>query len=448
MALRMSLAAAFLAINTVGAADVKTIVNNVPWWPESNLQFEEAVGVVSNGVLFATGMLEATPNAPHFNTSQLTLELLDLRDIVVAANTSLSSIVDCIANVPAGAAVIATNTLEKALGGVDNAPCITVLETKGEDPDDYPGFTYNSSISCFAAVKQKGEGKILHHQFKSSGVVIRVVDQGNEMMWLNAEAAGSDAAATSDFWREVDSALAHAGKASALGTSDIVDCTMFIPPSTTENVITTVQQAAANNTSSSGKFVAAQLTVVKVGVGGSKTKLRCTAIVNGRTKKRRHQMPGSGSTSVVVAGGFAYVSGVGSAQANATDGFAEIGRALAVAGSRLDLILNCMFFVSSQSVIDPFFHGFHDTFNRDGNNKTAVGFPPPSRNEFVGMSPQSQCISESAQHCPVLSKCVAAIPEHTYYLPTGYKCDVAEQVCKPDKSSKADKASCEQVCPP
>ena len=121
--------------------DVKKIVNNVPWWPEENLQFEEAVGVVSRGVLFATGMMEATPvtRSPKFNTSQLTLELLDLRDIVTAANSSLSSLVDCVANVPIGATSEAKNTLEKALGGIENAPCITVLETEGENPDDYPG---------------------------------------------------------------------------------------------------------------------------------------------------------------------------------------------------------------------------------------------------------------------------------------------------------------------
>jgi hypothetical protein len=434
--------AAAATLEPVGALDVKTIVNNVPWWPESNLQFEEAVGVVSRGVLFATGMLEASPIAPgpHFNSSQLNLELLDLHDIVVAANTSLSSLVDCVVNVPAGAAVEAKHTLEKALGGAANAPCITVMETKGEDPDDYPGYMYNSSISCYAAVKAKGESKISRHQFNRNGTEIRVVDQGNGMMWLNAEASGDSVAATSGFWGEIESALAHTDRSTTL--SDLVDCTVFVPPGTKDGVIKSVQRAVAHSTSSNGKYVAAQLTAVKVSVGGSKTKLRCTALVGGRTKKRRYQAPGANSTSVVVAGGFAYVSGVGSTQPNATDGFHDIGRALKAAGSRLNLVLHCFFWVSSQSVIEPFFHGFHDVFNRDSNNKTAAGFPPPSRNEFVGSSVQSQC---SSRHCPVLSKCVAAMPAPE---PTGYSCNAAEQVCKLDRSSRADKASCEHVCPP
>ena len=40
---------------------VKDIVNNVAWWPPSNLQFEEAVGVVSRGVMFATGAVRRLP---------------------------------------------------------------------------------------------------------------------------------------------------------------------------------------------------------------------------------------------------------------------------------------------------------------------------------------------------------------------------------------------------
>jgi hypothetical protein len=437
--------AALLAVTSVEALDVKTIVNNVPWWPESNLQFEEAVGVVSRGVMFATGMLEATPitTGPRFNTSQITLELIDLHDIVVAANTSLSSLVDCTANVPIGASTIAKATLEKALGGADNSPCITVMETKGEDPDDYPGFMYNSSISCYAAVKSKGEDEIQRHQFKVGNVDIRVVDQGNGILWLTAEAAGSSVATTKGFWAEIGSALAHVEHAPVL--SDIVDCTVFLPPDTKEAAVVAVQHAVAKNTSSNGKYPAAQLTAVKVNIGGSKTKLRCTAILNGRTKKRRHQLPGKNAASVVTAGGFAYVSGVGSVQANSTDGFDELGRALQAVGSRLNLLLNCVFYVSSQKVIDPLFHGFHDTFNRDAKNKTAIGFPPPSRNEFVGISVRSQCLGSSKHDCPVLSKCVAALPADEA---TGYSCDVVKQVCGPDRSSKTDKASCEQVCPP
>ena len=65
MAAFFKLAAVLVQLCVVNAVDrpsraparvaVKDIVNNVAWWPPSNLQFEEAVGVVSRGVMFATG---------------------------------------------------------------------------------------------------------------------------------------------------------------------------------------------------------------------------------------------------------------------------------------------------------------------------------------------------------------------------------------------------------
>ena len=432
------LGAAVLGVPAADAAAgvVKEIVNNVPWWPESNLQFEEAVGVVSRGVLFATGMLEATPvpgSLHHFNTSQLTLELLDVRDIATAANVSLAALVDCVANVPAGSAPVATRTLEQALGGAANAPCLTVLETLGEDPEDYPGHVYNSSISCFASTVAAGGAAGLTHYHRGPAAedhrhtTIRAVSQGNGMVWLAAAADGVDALADPVVWGKVEAALAHSadGASSGVGLADVVDCTVFVPEGTSAADVAAAQDAVAQRTSDSKvgglAAVAAQLTVVQVGVGGERTLLRCTAIPDGGAQKRRHV---TAASSVVVAGGFAYISGVGSAQANATDGFAEIGRALAGVGSRLDLVLNCMFFVSSEGVIDPFFHGFHNTFNRNADNRTAVGFPPPSRVEFVGRSAtRSQCLQSSAggrllsvgeapaeSGCPVLSKCVAAMP--------------------------------------
>ena len=85
----------------------------------------------------ATGMMENTTDTPDsgFNVTELTLELEDVHDIAAAAHTSLDNIVDCVANVLPGAAVKAQAALEHALGGgPGGAPCLTVLETKGEDP--------------------------------------------------------------------------------------------------------------------------------------------------------------------------------------------------------------------------------------------------------------------------------------------------------------------------
>ena len=169
--------------------------------------------------------------------------------------------VDCVANVPVGASVGAKATLEKALGGAGKSPCLTILETTGENPNDYPGYMYNSSISCFAAVKAKGEAPISRHDYKSNDTDIRVVDQGNGMVWVSVEAAGDGVAATSVFWAKIRSALAQTTK--SCGLSDIVDCSVFVPPSTKDAVLTAVQHAVANSTSSNGKYAAAQLTAVK-----------------------------------------------------------------------------------------------------------------------------------------------------------------------------------------
>ena len=56
LVLALVLLVSYTTVSSEPAGPVKDIVNSVPWWPESNLAFEEAVGVVSRGVLFMTGM--------------------------------------------------------------------------------------------------------------------------------------------------------------------------------------------------------------------------------------------------------------------------------------------------------------------------------------------------------------------------------------------------------
>eukprot|EP00040_Diaphanoeca_grandis_P043132 m.8732 g.8732 ORF g.8732 m.8732 type:complete len:449 (-) comp7107_c0_seq1:43-1389(-) len=394
---------------------VKRIVNTVPWWPPSNLKFEEAVGVVSRGVMFATGMMENTtdPTGAPFDTHQLTLELLDVHDIVFAANTSLANLVDCVANVPLGGSDAALAALVKALGGIGKAPSLTVIESQGEDP------MYNSSISCYAAVNPDNDTKSdpIRGRYHSSAAVgehdhlnTTVVVQHDGMVWFASSSAGSTStdgttspATAPSFWAAISHALDSA-TTDAVRASDIVDCTVFVPLNTQESTTMKIQQAIKVATTTTGVTVASQTTIVKIGLGSSyNVKLRCTALVGGGKGKRLFQAPSATSTNVVVAGGFAYVSGVGSAHRNATDAFKEISQGLSAAGSRMNLVINCLFWVTSEDVIDPFFGGFQQAFNVEA-------FPPPSRTEFVGVSPLSQCIGDGDQRCPVLSKCVAAMP--------------------------------------
>lgn len=113
-----------------GGVVVKRLVHTT-WWPPANDKFEEAVGVESRGFLFMTGMMEPQTPVPTFNaTRDLGLELDDIRDIVAAGNSSLEDLVDCVINVPVGAATEAQAAFVHALGGVTKAPGVTVLETQ------------------------------------------------------------------------------------------------------------------------------------------------------------------------------------------------------------------------------------------------------------------------------------------------------------------------------
>ena len=70
-------------------------------------------------------------------------------------------------------------------------------------------------------------------------------------------------------------------------------------------------------------------------------------------------------------------------------------------------VLNCLYWVGDETVIDPFFDGFFEAFNKKAP-------PPPSRTEFVGASPGFQCVGGvGGAACPVLNKCIAAMPAPT-----------------------------------
>lgn len=120
-----------------------------------------------------------------------------------------------------------------------------------------------------------------------------------------------------------------------------------------------------------------------------------------------------------------YVSGAAGARSNGSDAFQNIQSALEAAGTKMTLVLNCLFWVAAEECIDPFFGGFHQIFNVEN-------FPPPSRTEFVGLSPfgptpagellagangQSGGNNDDDDYegsddgkCPLVMKCVAAMP--------------------------------------
>lgn len=201
----------------------------------------------------------------------------------------------------------------------------------------------------------------------------------------------------------LDAAL-RAATSGAATSRDLVDCTAFVPRDSGA-AAATVRAAVAKMSSGGGAATPAAITVVETGLGGSaKLKLRCTALVGAaKSKVATH----GGGVRTVVAGGFAYVDGVAGASPNGTDAFSAIKASLAAAGSRMNLVLNCLFFVTSEAGVDPLFGGFDVAFNKEAP-------PPPSRTEFVGASPSFQCLGgagrPAGRPCPVLAKCVAAMP--------------------------------------
>lgn len=155
-----------------GGTDIKRVVHT-SWWPPANDKFEEAVGIVSRDLVFMTGMMEPQTPLPTFNISRdVKLELEDIRDIAAAGNTSLRSLVDCITNTPPGSGPAAEAALVSSLGGGSEAPSVTVLETKGEDP------SFNTSTTCFATVESSGVGGRTVHRRSTSGINTTVVTKG------------------------------------------------------------------------------------------------------------------------------------------------------------------------------------------------------------------------------------------------------------------------------
>lgn len=371
-------------------AVVKEVVHTA-WWPPANDKFEEAVGVVSRGTLYMTGMMEPQPPAtplplqpPRFNaTRDIRLELEDIHDICVAGNTSLDSLVDCLLSVPAGAQLEATAAFNAALGGQNHAAGLTVLETLGEDP------TIPSTLTCFAAVGSDHQPPVIHHDPSGLGTGVFVAGT----VWATAAAP-----TWADGVAAIQRIVASASRG-VIGSGDIVDCTAFLPASTSTTTLKEVRARLYNATSTAASAAAA-VTVISTGLGGDYgIRLRCTATVGGHQTKRAFSGFG---VRVVTSGGTAYLEGVGGPTGNLTDAYINMEKALVEVGSRMDLVLNCLYFMKVQSEIDAIFSGFYVAFNQNYP-------PPPSRTEFVGSAPLS-CADPSSP-CTAMAKCVAALPQ-------------------------------------
>lgn len=127
---------------------------------------------------------------------------------------------------------------------------------------------------------------------------------------------------------------------------------------------------------------------------GSEVSLSCTMATAETAHKEVVRLEGS---YAVVADGFVY-SSIGASLANASDAYLRLERLLIAAGTRMEEMLSCHYFLRRQ--VGPFpsalFKGFFITFNQ-------AHPPPPTRAEYVAPSYDSTAPE-------VLVQCIAAMP--------------------------------------
>jgi hypothetical protein len=98
----------------------------------------------------------------------------------------------------------------------------------------------------------------------------------------------------------------------------------------------------------------------------------------------------------VAAAGLVFTEGAVAKKASGAEAFLQVDAALRAAGSKMNLAVNCLFFLTELGGMSSYFAGFYAAFN--------VGAPPPpSRTEFVAAP--AECPT-----CALTAKCIGLIP--------------------------------------
>ena len=336
------------------------------WWPAGTERVAESVGIVSRGMLWASGMMETNAT----DVAEAAMELSDVNDIAHAANISASTtsntsalregLVSCLVNArPSHLASVRAAWRAQLGDGV----ALSVVEMSGE---------YAWANSC-VAVQPGGPPKVVRAAADGANGATATVVVGGALPRRLAHVAAEGPSAA-DVLGVASQALVESGSTLA----DLLECTAFAQNDSTAASVRTALAAQAP--------VPPALTLLS-GQFGIPLVLRCVASANtNSTKEAVRNVPGayavrSAPASPLAGPGLVMASALEARHANATDAMDTLAAVLAAAGSRMRLVLNCQFFVPSLAGIKPLFAGFFDRFN-------VKAYPPPSRTEFVAAAPR------------------------------------------------------------
>eukprot|EP00966_Prymnesium_polylepis_P160385 3707979-Prymnesium_polylepis.1 len=279
-------------------------------------------------------------------------ELQDVSDIAAAAGTSLSALVRCLVNTKANRSDHVRQLVERALE--PHVPALTVVEMGGE----YDGM-FNFSISCQAVLPT-----VPTREFQLRGTAARAVVAGS-LMHLSVSARNTTLLLTQA------AALAHeAGAAEGDDwLSPLLECTIFARSaedvcSRGDGRVLRCERVRARRRDVSPLLVApswqadilsSALSVAEAppsllalqapASGGDALSLSCTSLVASAVEKKRAVR--TKGDYAVVADEFVYAT-LGAALPNASNAFEALGELLRAAGSTMENVVSCHFYMRAQ----------------------------------------------------------------------------------------------------
>eukprot|EP00939_MAST-03C_sp_MAST-3C-sp1_P001289 g1289.t1 len=371
---------ASLSVGTAaaGVEDNRKAVVYTPWWPPDNTS--ESVGILSRGVLFATGMMARNANL----SSDVSEEIQDVEDIAEGANTTLGRLVSCWINSPVNRSdatlLELTRDLRAKVGENESLPALSVVEIVGE----YGGY-FREELTCTAVTGDLEPIRRLETRSDSSSATF-IRYGGNATKGETRISARTSDTNPSDVLALLRDNLDN--------ESSVDDCLVFVRKATQASVFREVLRRVLETSSPT-------LTIVTSDglLRGVEYELACVASPSERPK-RRVRISGEGcdhlAMDAVVTDRFVYTSGIYSNDTNGMSAFDCLGDLLAAAGTSLDMVLNCVAFIQDETNMQDYFAGFYRVFNQDNP-------PAPSRTEYVTSSLKGL-------GSKVLLKCVSAAP--------------------------------------
>ena len=291
-----------------------------------------------------------------------------------------------------------------------------------------------------APARRAARKEVQHVHGGSSGAAFTATTVGvpsRGLLWLTAQGdlggggssgggggGGAPPPLLPPFFADVQAALAAAAAAAAAGgaaggrgAADLVDCLVVLADgadaATARAALTLMSSGGAGGAGAGGggsrgagtdeaaaaAVPAAALTLVLAPGMASKrgVLLRCTA-APGAAKVA---VGGGGAPGTplyaVAAAGLVFTEGAVAKNASGAEAFLQVDTALRAVGSKMNLAVNCLFFLAELGGMSSYFAGFYAAFN--------VGAPPPpSRTEFVAAP--AECPT-----CALTAKCIGLIPD-------------------------------------